>query len=112
MAESYIEVTKENFAEKVLNASNIVIVNFSAEQSGACQIQEPEFVAMSQEYQGRVTFAKLDVEKQASLTNQWNVDGVPTLIFFSRGREIHRVQGIVMRNKLRRLIDGVLLVNY
>ncbi|GAC1359244.1 MAG: thioredoxin [Ktedonobacteraceae bacterium] len=111
MANSYIEVTRENFAEKVLNAPGLVLVNFSAERSNACQILDPEFEAVSKEYQDQVTFAKLDVTGQEELTSRWNVEGVPTLVFFKGGNEIYRIPGIVMRNKLRRQIEGVLLAN-
>lgn len=109
MADSYIEVTNEDFAEKVLNSSLLAIVNFSAAQSSPCQILEPEFIAASKEYQERVLFAKADVDKQQELTKQWNVDGIPTLIFFSGGKEIYRIKGIMMREKLKRQIEGVLL---
>jgi thioredoxin 1 len=109
MAENYIELTHENFTEQVLQSSRLVIVNFSTEQSAACQIQEPEFVALSNEYQDRVTFAKLNVDCHAELTRDLKVTGIPTLIFFKGGQEIYRIPGVMMRNRLRRQIEGVLL---
>jgi thioredoxin 1 len=109
MADNYITVTSEDFAEKVLNAPQMVIVNFSASWSSSCQILDPEFEVISKEYQGRVIFAKLDVDQNEELTGQWNVDGVPTLIFFKGGQEINRIKGIVMREKLRRQVEGALL---
>jgi len=109
MADNHITVTSEEFAEKVLNAPQMVIVNFSASWSSSCQILDPEFEAISKEYQGRVIFAKLDVDQNEELTGQWNVDGVPTLIFFNGGQEINRIKGIVMRDKLRRQVEGALL---
>ncbi|HLG61771.1 MAG TPA: thioredoxin family protein [Ktedonosporobacter sp.] len=111
MADSYIEVTSENFPETVLNSSRITIVNFSADSSGACQIQEPEFEAISKEYCDRMTFARVNVESQRSLANQWKVEGVPTLIFFKDGNELYRIAGITMRDRLRRQVEGVLLAN-
>lgn len=114
MADSYSEITKDDFAEKVLGApqTELIAVNFSAVQSSTCQIQEPEFVAISKEYQGRgIIFYKLNVEGQEELTSRWNIDGVPTLLFFRGGREIHRIKGIMMRGKLRRQLEGVLLAN-
>jgi thioredoxin 1 len=111
MADSYIEVTGEDFTEKVLNAPQLVIVEFYAEQSGSCQILEPEFIAVSKEYQGRIIFAKINVDAERELTNQWNVDGIPTLIFFKGGSEIYRIRGIMMREKLRRQVQGVLLAS-
>ena len=109
MEDTYITVTSKDFAEKILGSQHMAIVNFSAEQSNACQIQEPEFVAISKEYQGKITFAKLNVEGHGELITQWNIDGVPTLVFFKAGQEIYRIKGIMMRDKLRRLIEGVLL---
>jgi|SRR3982751_5551025 thioredoxin 1 len=111
MVDSYINVTIEDFVEKVLSSPNLVIVNFSAESSNACNIQDPEFEAISKEYQNKATFAKVRLSGQNALTNQWHVDNVPTLIFFKRGSEIYRITGIVMRNRLRRQVEGVLLAN-
>jgi thioredoxin 1 len=39
------------------------------------------------------------------------VDGIPTLLFFKNGQEINRIKGIVMRDKLRRQVEGALLVS-
>lgn len=106
---NYIDVTSQNFPEEVLHAPQMVIVDFSSERSSSCQIFNPEFAAVSEEYQGRVTFAKLDVDTNETLTSEWNVDGIPTLIFFKNGQEINRIKGIVMRDKLRRQVEGALL---
>jgi thioredoxin 1 len=111
MADNYIQVTRENFSEQVLQAPHLVIVNFSREQSIACQIQDPEFEALSKEFLDRIIFARLNIEGQNDFTNQWHVDSVPTLIFFKDGQEVYRIIGVVMRHKLRRKIEGVLLVN-
>ncbi|HZS78879.1 MAG TPA: thioredoxin domain-containing protein [Ktedonobacteraceae bacterium] len=109
---SYIDVTGKDFAEQVLQAPNMVIVNFTSSKSSACQIFEPEFEVISKEYADRVTFARLDVDTNTDLTNQWQVDGIPTLIFLKNGQEINRIKGIVMREKLRRQIEGVLLAHF
>ena len=106
---SYIDVTSQDFSEQVLNAPQMVVVDFSSDRSSSCQIFNPEFAAVSEEYQGRVTFAKLDVDTNEALTSQWNVEGIPTVIFFKNGQEINRIKGIVMRDKLRRQIEGALL---
>ena len=111
MSDNYIEVTHENFAEKVLRASGLVIVNFSTEQSNVSKIQEPEFEAVSKEYHDKITFAKLNVTGQDAFTSQWTVDSVPTMLFFKDGAEIYRITGIVMRARLRRQLEGILHAN-
>ena len=108
---SYITLGSQDFAEKVLQTSQMVIVNFSSGKSDSCQIFEPEFAAIGQEYQGRVTFAYVDVDSNGELISQYHVDGIPTLLFFKNGQEINRVKGIVMRDKLRRQVEGALLVS-
>ena len=109
--ESYIEVTSRDFVEQVLNAPQMVVVDFFSDTSDSCKIFDPEFEAISKEYQGRVTFAKIDVDSNEDLTSQWNVDGIPTVIFFKNGQEINRIKGIVMRDKLRRQVEGTLLAS-
>jgi thioredoxin 1 len=111
MADSYIEVTNKDFTEKVLQVPELVIVNFSADQSSSCQILEPEFRAVSKIFEGRALFARVNVENQPELTHQWNIEGIPTLLFLKGGKERHRIKGIMMRDKLRRLIEGVLLAD-
>ncbi len=111
MADSYIDVSDQDFAETVLQAPQMVLVNFSADTSGACQIQDPEFAAVSKEYTGRVMFARLNADKNSETTSQWKVEGIPTIIFFKSGREINRIKGIIMRERLRRQIEGALLAN-
>jgi thioredoxin 1 len=111
MVDTYIEVTSKDFAEKVLNASQLVLVNFYAEQSSSSQIQEPEFLAISKEYQDRIVFAKTDVTSNEDLIPLWHIDGIPTMVFFKGGNEIYRIKGIMMRDKLRRQIEGVLLAS-
>lgn len=106
----YATVGDENFTEKVLQVPQMVVVNFSSEHSNACQLFEPEFLSISREYQGQAHFARVDVDHDAQLATQYNVDGIPTVVFFKNGQEINRIKGIVMREKLRRQVAGALLV--
>ena len=111
MANSYFDLSDEDFTEKVLQAPQMVLVNFSIDTSAACKIQDPEFEAISKEFQGRVMFARINTDKNDKATSQWKIDGIPTIIFFKGGREINRIKGIIMRERLRRQIEGALLAN-
>ena len=111
MTGNYIDVSDQDFAEKVLEVEQMVLVDFSAESSAACQIQDPEFEAISKEYQGRAVFARVNADKNQEVLSQWKIEGIPTIIFFKSGREINRIKGIIMRDRLRRQIEGALLAN-
>ena len=113
--ENYKNITSKDFPLQVLKAEQMVVVNFSSGKSGACQIFDPEFAAVSKDYQGRVTFARLDIDgvgKDDTLLGEWTIDGIPTVIFFKQGQEINRIKGVIMRDKLRRQIEGVLLAHF
>lgn len=113
MTDNYIEIQTEEFADKVIEASQsqLIIVNFSVPQSNTCQIQEPELEAVSKVYEGRIAFVKINVDGKEEFTNQWHVSGVPTLVFFRNEKEVYRIEGVVMRERLRRQVEGVLLAN-
>lgn len=107
-----IDISSQDFPEQVLQAENMVLVDFSSAKSNACQIFDAEYAAVSNEYQGRVTFARLNIDTDSSLTNEWKVTGIPTVIFFKNGQEINRINGIIMRQKLRKQIEGTLLAHF
>ena len=56
-------------------------------------------------------FARINADKNGESSGQWNIDGIPTIVFFKGGREINRIKGIIMRERLRRQIEGALLAN-
>jgi thioredoxin 1 len=111
MAGKLIDVSDQDFADKVLAEQRMVLVNFSAENSGACQIQDTEFEAISTEYDGRAVFARIDTDTNKQTIIQWKIEAIPTIIFFKGGREINRIKGIIMRERLRRQIEGALLAS-
>jgi thioredoxin 1 len=111
MVDIFTQITEENFDEKVAKAEQVVLALFYKEGSNSCDIQVPELEAINKEYQERITFARVNVDEQPQLIQTWQVDAVPTLIFFREGKEIYRIKGIMMRDKLRRQLNGVLLAN-
>jgi len=108
----FIDISSSAFPEQVLQAEQMVLVDFSSAKSNACQIFDAEFAAVGQEYSGRVTFARLNIDNDTSMTDEWKVTGIPTVIFFKNGQEINRINGIVMRQKLRKQIEGTLLAHF
>jgi thioredoxin 1 len=108
----FIDISSQDFPEQVLQAEQMVLVDFSSDKSNACQIFDAEFSAVGNEYQGRVTFARLNIDTETSLISEWKITGIPTVIFFKNGQEINRINGIVMRQKLRKQIEGTLLAHF
>jgi thioredoxin 1 len=90
-----VPVGAENFEERVLKATLPVIVDFSADWCPPCRVLAPLYAKLGQEYTGKVRFASLDADDEATLSIQarYGIQGLPTLIIFHQGNPIARMVG-------------------
>jgi thioredoxin 2 len=65
----------------------------------------PELEKVAATNAGRVLVGKVDTEVVASLAQQYQITALPTLVLFSRGREIGRVQGARSAREIQRFVD-------
>ena len=100
-----IQVTSEDFDEKVLRSSLPTVVDFWAAWCGPCRMLAPVVDALADEYDGRVQFAKLDVDADPDISQVYRVHGIPTLILFAGGQEVNRFVGFMPKDRLARSLD-------
>lgn len=103
--------TDENFAEMVLNSSQVVIVLFWASWAGPARAANQVFEAVSKEYHGRAIFAKLDTDENQNVPDQWHIQAVPTLVFFKSGQEVNRIIGTIKPDELRYQVERFLITS-
>jgi thioredoxin 1 len=80
-----VEITDESFASDVLNASGPVLVDFWAEWCGPCKMIGPSLEEISEELEGKVTIAKLNIDDSPEAPGKYGVRGIPTMILFKNG---------------------------
>lgn len=87
------EVTTLTFDSEVLRADLPVLVEFYSPWCGSCRKLEPILDQLAAEFEGRIKFARVNVDNDLHLADVQKVESVPTLILFKDGRALHRVVG-------------------
>lgn len=82
-----IHADSQNF-DTLIKENTYVFVDFWAIWCGPCKMVAPIVEQLAQEYDGKVQFAKVDVEDQPELTVRFEVQSIPTILFFKNGEQV------------------------
>lgn len=82
-----ITVTKSNFEEEVIKAETPVLLDFWATWCGPCMMLAPILEEIAEEYDGKVTVGKVNVDDEAELAAQFGITSIPTVILFENGEK-------------------------
>jgi thioredoxin 1 len=105
-------VGAESFEAQVLQADVPVVVDFYATWCGPCKVMAPRLVRLAQAYEGRVKFAKVDVDKEAELATKFGVTALPTLVLFRAGKPADTVVGATDEGTLRSRLEELVAANH
>lgn len=100
-----IRADDDNFAQIALEDGTVTLVDFWAPWCGPCKLMTPEINAVAQQFEGRATVAKLDVDENPKIAKEYDVHGLPTLLVFKDGVEVSRRLGYTDRRGLALLIE-------
>jgi len=108
MSDSIIHVSDETFDEQVLNSDKPVIVDYWAEWCGPCKMIAPILEEIADEYEGKLTIAKLNIDDNQETPQKYAVRGIPTLMIFKEGEVAGTKVGALSKSQLSAFIDSVI----
>ena len=101
-------VSDGSFDELVLRATEPVLVDFWAEWCGPCKMIAPFLDELATEMEGRVTFAKVNIDENPQIPRKYGVRGIPTMILFKGGQVAATKIGALPKSKLYEWVESVL----
>ncbi len=108
MSDNIVQVSDASFEKDVLQASGPVLVDFWAEWCGPCKMIAPVLEELADEYKGKLTIAKLNIDSNKDTAPKYGIRGIPTLLIFKGGELVGTKVGALSRSQLAAFIDSVI----
>jgi len=104
-----IHITDSTF-EETLQQNKLVLVDFGAQWCGPCKSLMPVLEKLEKEYEGKITFAKADVEECTDTAESYRIMSVPTMICFKDGEMVPgmKMVGAMPEAKIRENLEKLL----
>lgn len=105
MSDKIIQLTDDSFESDVVNASGPVLVDFWAEWCGPCKMIAPILDEVAEEFAGRVTIGKLNIDQNSGTPPKFGIRGIPTLLLFKDGQVAATKVGALPKTQLVEFLE-------
>jgi thioredoxin len=100
-------ITQADFATGVTQCTNAVVADFYATWCGPCRQLSPMLDRLAAGYPGRIKFVKINVDESPGLAQNFQVQAIPTLVFFKDGKVADRLTGLPPESDLKAKLDAL-----
>ncbi len=108
MAENILHLNDSDFDKVIIQAKGVALVDFWAQWCMPCKMIAPSVEAAANDFAGKVTVAKIEVDEAGETASRFNVMNIPTLIFFKDGKEAARTVGVISKEDITRRLEELL----
>lgn len=101
-------VTDAEFSSKVLKSPLPVLLDFWAPWCGPCKAMLPVIEELTKEYEGKVTFYKMNVDENIDTPSQFGVMSIPTFVLFKNGKAAESFVGVQSKETIAAKLDTLI----
>lgn len=98
-----IELDDSDFTESI-NKFPLLLVDFWAPWCGPCRMMSPVIDQVGNEYQGKLVVGKVNVDENPSISRQFGISSIPTLILFKKGQAVNNIVGSVSKSRIDEMV--------
>lgn len=99
---------EKRFKEEIYESGKLAGVEFYSETCPACRTLGVVLDRVSEKYTDRLSFGKINVNKEEALAEKFAIRSVPTFMVFSEGRGVAEQVGAVGQSELSGIIDAAI----
>jgi len=98
---------KGNF-NQLINSDKPLLIDFHAVWCGPCKSQDMVIKDLAKSLSGKVRIVKIDVDKNKAIAQRYNINGVPNLAIFNKGKLVWQEAGLKTKAQLSAIIQQFL----
>jgi len=106
MSDKIIHLTDSSFEADVLKAEGPLLVDFWAECCGPCKMIAPILDEIAEEFEGKLTITKLNIDQNPATAPKYGIRGIPTLLLFKNGEVAATKVGALSKGQLKDFLNA------
>ncbi len=103
-----VSIDDGSFGEIVLQAEKPVLIDFWAAWCKPCLMVAPILDELAEEYDGKISFVKLDIDQNPQTPAKYGIMSIPSLLVFKNGEPVSHIVGFKPKGELKRSLDAIL----